>query len=106
MRYKFKALPVYDAEGVWPFDVMKHVRTLDKPGQMAEWPVYVRPSKHAPIQGRLCAMRLPEEDAEKVRQRLRDEEGSKVSPRSLEAAAWLITFTTAPAERLPIANMR
>src|SRR5579859_7229122 len=105
VRYKFKALPVYDAEGVWPFDVMKHVRRLNKPGQMAEWPVYVRPSNHVLIRGRLCAVRLPEDDAEKARQRLRDEEGSKVSQRSLEAAAWLITFTTAPAERLPTAKV-
>lgn len=105
VRYKFSSLPVYEAKGVWPFDVMKHVRKFNKPGQMAEWPVQVRPSKHVPIQGRLCAVRLPKEDAEKARQRLRDEEGSKVSQRSLEAAAWLIIFTTTPAERLPLAKV-
>ena len=98
VRYKFNALPLYDAESA-SFDVMEHVRQTNKPGQMAEWPVYVRPSNHTPIQGRLCAVRLPEEEAEKVRRRLRDED-SKVSERSLEAAAWLILFTTAPAERL------
>jgi hypothetical protein len=104
VRYKFKALPLYDAKRA-SFEVMEHVRTINKPGQMAEWPVYVHPSKHAPIQGRLCAVRLPEEDAEKVRQRLRDEEGSKVSQRSLEAAAWLIIFTTAPAVRMATAKV-
>jgi hypothetical protein len=104
VRYKFKALPLYDADGEL-FDVMEHVRQINKPGQMAEWPAYVHPKKHAPVQGRLCAVRLPDEEAEKVRARLRDEEGSKVSAQSLEAAAWLILFTTAPADRLPTAKV-
>ena len=58
VRYKFNALPLYDAEGA-SFDVMEHVRQLKKPGQMAEWPACVHPKKHAPIRGRLCAVRLP-----------------------------------------------
>jgi len=99
VRYKFNALPLYDAKGA-TFDVMDHLRRLNKPGQMAEWSVYVHPSKHAPIRGRLCAVRRPEEDADKERARLRDEQGSKVSARALEAASWLVIFTTAPAERL------
>jgi hypothetical protein len=99
VRYKFKALPLYDA-GDASFDVMAHLQPINDPGQMAEWPVYVHPKKHSPIQGRLCAVRLPDAEAEKVRARLRDEEGSKVSATSLEAASWLIIFTTAPAARL------
>jgi hypothetical protein len=104
VRYKFQALPLYDAQGA-SFDVMEHVRPLTKPGQNAEWSVCVHPSKHPPIRGRLCVVRLPEVEAEKVRHRLREEEGSKVSERSLEAAAWLILFTTVPAERLPTAEI-
>lgn len=99
VRYKFNALPLYDAAGA-SFDVMDHLRPLREPGQRAEWSVYVHPSKHPPIRARLCAVRLPEAEADKVRARLREEEGSKVSARSLEAASWLILFTTAPAERL------
>ena len=104
VRYKFKALPLYDAEGA-SFDVMKHLRRIREPGQTAEWPVFVHPKKHAPVQGRLCAVRLLDEEAEKVRARLRDEEGSKVSAQSLEAAAWLILFTTAPVDRLSTATV-
>lgn len=99
VRYKFNALPLYNAQGQL-FDVMDQVRSLRKPGQMAEWPVEVRPKDHKPIPGRLCAVRLPEEEAKKARDRLRREEGSDVSPRSLEATAWLILFTTAAAERM------
>lgn len=102
VRYKFNSLPLYDVEGA-SFDVMAHVRPLNVPGQMAEWSVSVHPREHAPVQGRLCAVRLTEEQAEKVRHRLREEEGSKVSARSLEAASWLMLFTTAPAERMTTA---
>jgi hypothetical protein len=99
VRYKFNALPLYDAQGR-PFDVMDHVRSLRSPEQLAEWSAEVRPNDHTPIGGRLCAVRLPEEEANKVRDRLRRKEGSNVSSRSLEAAAWLIVFTTAAAERM------
>lgn len=99
VRYKFNALPLYDRKGQ-PFDVMDHVRWLRKPGQRAAWSVEVRPKDHAPIRGRLCALRLPEEEATKARERLRRDEGPHVSPLSLEAAAWLLLFTTAAPERM------
>jgi hypothetical protein len=82
---------------------MDHVRRLDGGERSAAWSVYVHPPNHAPIRGRLCAVRLPEEEAEKARDRLRKEEGANVSARALEAAAWLILFTTAPAERMTTA---
>jgi hypothetical protein len=99
VRYNRGALPLYNAKGR-PFDVMGHVRRLRSAEAKAEWPVWVHPAGGSPIQGRLCAVRLPEEQAEKARQRLRREYGSKVSPESLEAAAWIILFTTVPRERL------
>jgi hypothetical protein len=104
VRYKFHALPLYDANDN-PFDVMKHVRKLRKPGQKAEWNAYVHPKDHKPIWGRLCAVRLSEEQTKKARERLRDEQGSEVSALSLEAAAWLIVFTNVPAERLSTAEV-
>lgn len=99
VRYKFNALPLYDAEGQ-PFDVMAHVRSLSKPEQGAEWSVEVHPDDHKPIRGRLCAVRLPEAQENKARDRLCREEGRDVSPRALEAAAWFIVFTTAAPERM------
>jgi hypothetical protein len=47
-------------------------------------------------------MRLPEEEAERARERLRREYGSKVSSGMLEAADWVIEFVTAPRERIPL----
>jgi hypothetical protein len=101
VRYNRGALPLYDAESL-PFDVMEHVRPLQTPGQMAEWSVWVHPAGRAPIEGRLCAVRLSEEQAEKARQRLRREYGSKVTRESLEAAAWVMVFTTVSSARLTL----
>jgi hypothetical protein len=99
MRYNRGALPLYGAAGK-PFDVMEHVRPLREPEKMAEWSVWVHPAGRAAIHGRLCAVRLPDKEAEKARQRLRREYGASVSAESLEAAAWVVVFTTVPRERL------
>jgi hypothetical protein len=39
---------------------------VNKPRQMDEWPAYVHPKKHAPVQGRLCAVRLPDSVGEEI----------------------------------------
>lgn len=101
VRYKFSALPVYNLQGE-PFDVMRHVRRLRAPNQTGEWPVEVHPKDHTPVRGRLCAVRLPKEKADEARARLRREEGAAVTVRALEAAGWLILFTSGPAERMTI----
>jgi len=101
VRYNRGALPLYDAQGL-RFDVMDHVRSLQTPEQRAEWSVWVQPAGRAPIEGRLCAVRLPEEQAEKARQWLRREHGSKVTREALEAASWVMVFTTVPCARLTL----
>jgi Transposase DDE domain len=50
--------------------------------------------------GRFIATRLPAAEAEKARKRLRKEQGSSVTNESLEAAAYVMLFTTVPRERL------
>jgi hypothetical protein len=100
-RYNRGALPVYDANDHL-IDVLERVRSVDKPWAMAEWAVWVHPKGRKPILGRLCAMRLPKEEAQRARERLRREHGSKMSPDMLEAADWVIEFVTAPCERIPL----
>ncbi len=99
VRLNRGTLPLYGRRGK-SFDVLRHVRRLGAPGAMAEWTVWVRPEGHAPVQGRLCAVRLPEKEAQEARQRARREYGADVSPEILEAASWLMVFTTVPRERL------
>jgi hypothetical protein len=99
VRVNRGALPLFDVDGS-PFNVLDRVRSLSKPEAMEEWSVEVHPKGRARIQGRLCAMRLTDEDAEKARKRLRREYGSSVAPDALEAAAWVFVFTTVPRDRL------
>jgi len=101
VRLNRGALPLYDVKAQL-IDVIERMQSLEQPWAMAEWAAWVHPKGHAPILGRLCAMRLPEEEAERARQRLRREHGSEVSPEMLEAASWVMEFVTAPCERIPL----
>lgn len=101
LRYNRGALPLYDVKGQL-IDVMGRVQSLEQPWDMAEWAVWVQPKGHDPILGRLCAMRLPEDEAEQARQRLRREYGSDLTLKMLEAASWVMEFVTAPRGRIPL----
>jgi len=56
------------------------------------------------ISGRLVGFRLPAKEAEEARDRARKEHGADITEEHLEAAAYVILFTTAPAERLSAAR--
>jgi hypothetical protein len=99
IRYNRGSLPLYDARGDL-FDVMQHARTLRTAEAVGEWRVWVHPKGEEPIAGRLCAIRLPENKVEEARERLRREEGNEVTAEALEAAGWLLVFTTVPRSRM------
>jgi hypothetical protein len=99
VRYNRGALPLYDDQGN-PFDVLAEVRLVAVIGKVAEWRVWVHPSNGARIRGRLCAVRLPDKKAEEARTRLRQEYGDRVSTEALEAASWMMIFTTVPRSRM------
>jgi len=98
-RYNRGALPLYSTEGQ-VFDALEHARGVREVGQMREWSVWVHPDGAEPICGRLCIVRLPEDKVREAYKRLRREYGSKVSPQMLEAANWVMLFTTVPRERM------
>jgi hypothetical protein len=56
------------------------------------------------VRGRLIGFRLPEVQAEEARERTRREYGSSLTEEHLEAAAYVLLFTTAPAARLTAAR--
>ena len=99
VRYNRGTLPLYDAQGR-PFDVLANVRGLCKPGAVDEWRVWVHLEDGERIRGRLCAMRLPDDKADEARERLRREYGKEVSVASLDAASWVMVFTTVPRSRM------
>jgi hypothetical protein len=61
--------------------------------------IYSREHERA-VEGRLIAMRLPAAEAEKARARTRRELGNKASSLDMEAAQYVILFTTVPASRM------
>lgn len=97
-RYNRGTMPLSDAKGK-PFDVLAHVRRLRKPGAVRDWKVRMQYDGKR-IRGRLCAVRLPDDKIEEARARLRDEYGKHVTPETLEAAAWLMVFTTVARSKL------
>ena len=78
-------------------DVLKLVRTLS-PSQCASWPATAHHNKR-PIVGRLCAVKKSAASAQKARERVRRESqrgGSQLQPETLEAADYVLVFTTLP----------
>jgi len=59
VRYNRGSLPLYDIDGD-PIAV-RTLKALKKPCRPREWAAVVHPQGHAPIRGRLCALRLPPE---------------------------------------------
>jgi hypothetical protein len=98
-RYNRGTLSLYDEQGR-PFDGLEHARSVHKIGAMREWLVWVHPTGAEPIRGRFCVLRLPEDKAQEARERLHREYGREVSAEMLEAASWVMLFTTVPLERM------
>jgi hypothetical protein len=96
LRYNRGALPLLH-EGQ-PMDVLRHARGL-RVGDVLDLPVQVEHGDER-IGGRLVVTRLPPDKVDKARKRLRKEQGSGVSKESLEAAAYVMLFTTVPRERM------
>ena len=100
MRYRLGGITLCTPEGA-PFDVLERVRAM-RDDELLDIDVHaLLPNRH--IDGRFIAMRLPADAAERARKRLRLENGTKTratSAQSLEAAGYVMLFTTAKRERL------
>ncbi len=81
------------------FEVLKKARRL-RVGQVKSWPVHwVTPKGTQPVSGRVVAIRLPAPVAERTKQRIRrraSRKGRNTDPRTLEAAHFVMVFTTLP----------
>ena len=102
VRVNRGSLPLFDRAGT-RIDVLAKLRPL-RVNQPKEWKVQVdhfEGGKHHIIEGRLVAVRLPENKAEEARRRVLREHGNDASDELLEAASFVALFTTAPRGRLP-----
>lgn len=100
VRVNRSALPMRTLTGE-SVDLMAWLRAL-KGYLPREQRVVIYSREHQrEIEGRLIAVRLPAAEAEKARVRVRREFGAKTSALDLEAAQYVVLFTTVPAARMP-----
>lgn len=99
VRYNRGALPLYDMQGR-SIDIRSLVAKLGKPGRPHEWAAWVHPQQGERVKGRLCAVRLPADQAQEARERARREQGTDVSEETLAMAQYVVVFTTVARVRL------
>lgn len=104
VRMNLVTLPLLEPQSGERLDILECVRDL-KVGQAGSWPAAVaiktkRGGQAAEVvAGRLCAVRKSAAAIEKARNRVRRESqrnGTKLQPQTLEAAAYVLIFTTLP----------
>jgi len=102
VRMNLVTLPLLHPASGEPLDVLQQVRTLAV-GQAGSWPACLKVKaerggrRAQQIAGRLCAVRKSEAAAAAGRNRVRRESlrgGKQVQPRTLEAAGYVLVFTT------------
>ncbi len=97
VRYNRGSLPLsYLGQ---PLDVLARARALRGEGAVLDLPVSFEHEDER-RSGRFVVTRLPDDEAEKARKRLRKEQGASVTKETLEAAAYVMLFTTVPRERM------
>jgi hypothetical protein len=97
VRWNPLSLPLYDSRGR-RIDPTALLRGLNF-GQVTEWSAEVRPRDHDPIPVRLVVTRLPADQADKARARVRREQ-DKPNDQILHWAGYVMLVTTVPKSRL------
>lgn len=94
VRINLTNLPIVDRDGI-PLPLLARLRTLTRT-EVGDWDVWV-PCDKTVIRGRVCAIRKNKQAAERARLKaLRENsrKGHRVSPETVEAAAYTFVFTT------------
>jgi len=106
VRFNRTSMPLTIADGKTPLELLPILRSLSS-DRVHERFVFAQHKTGRDtirlISGRLCMIRLPHAQAEKARKRAREEQGANVSQDTLEAAAYVVLFTTVPVNRLSAA---
>ena len=106
LRLRWAHPPMRDPDG-GPFQALRRVRRV-RVGQVGEWPVQLLDPEGDPVGGRVIATRLPAPLAAKAERRaatISAKKHRRPDPRSLEAAHFVMVFTTLPATILAAADV-
>jgi hypothetical protein len=92
---------VSECHGETVFQALPHARRL-RVGKVGDWPVVLLAGDDEPLSGRVVAIRLPRPVGERSERRLLREAGRKnrLDRRSLQAAHFIMVFTTLPRHML------
>lgn len=99
VRVNRASLPLMDRHAQ-RIDLMSWLRGLRGHQPTERWVCIHDKETNQTIEGRLVACRLPPAQAEQARARVRRELGGKTSPADLEAAQYVVLFTTVPSDRM------
>lgn len=97
IRLRWNHSPMHDEQGR-DLHALTHAKRL-KVGQVGDWPVQFLVPDGKPIRGRVVATKLPAPLAAKAERRAAKssaKEGNKVDQRTLQAAHFVMVFTTLP----------
>lgn len=106
VRLNTQSLPLYTAKG-HRFALLKRIQKLDATARAVQWKVWVRAAGES-VSGRLCVIRKSEEASERARRKLRrkaQQGGPEPKPETLFYAAYVMVFTTLPADQFSAAEV-
>ena len=106
LRWHSTGLPLFDLAG-GTFDLLSELRQLTTTGVIREWAVAIR-SPGGAIAGRICALRKSETSTRLALQKIKRKAirtMTATKPETLEYAAYVIVFTTLPAEHFSPAKV-
>lgn len=98
VRLNSSTLKLFGEDGS-RFRLSQEIAALGEARQEHEWPVWIAGTEGR-IQGRLCVIRKSEESAERTRRQIRrkaQQGGPQPKPATLQYAAYVMVFTTVPA---------
>jgi hypothetical protein len=102
VRVNRTSLPLRD-EHAERIELMSWLRNLRGHQPAEQWACFHDRETDDHYEGRLVACRLPAAEAEKARAWVRRELGATASPTDMEAAQYVVLFTTVPTAQMPAA---
>ena len=109
VRLNWASMPTFWPCSGKPFDILSALRGLPRYAAREQEVVvrHVIDGQVRTIRGRLCMIRLPQPEAERARKRLRrrhQKQCTQLNADALEAAGYVVLFTTTSSERLSAAQ--